>query len=56
MTEIEWPKWMEEYPVEFWEDSKVQQYVKMAHEYLSTMREKNHQEFKDLCRETGNSL
>ena len=52
MTKVEWPEWMEEYPIEFWDEAKVQQYVKMAHEYLSTMREKaaNHQEFKDMIR------
>lgn len=38
MKKLEWPEWMDAYPVEFWEDSKVQEYVKMADEYLKTMR------------------
>ena len=50
VCKVKWPKWMDEYPLEFWDDQKVQEYVKMAHEYLVTMEGKRlkHQEYKDL--------
>ena len=57
MTKVKWPKWMDEYPMEFWDEVKVQEYVAMAHEYLSTMRtrEASHQEFKDMIRRSRDS-
>ena len=49
---VPYPEWMSQYPVEFWNEKKVIEYVKLAHEYLSTMRVKgeSHQDFKDFCR------
>ena len=37
--QLEWPDYMYEYPLEFWEDAKVIEYVKLAHEYLVTLRQ-----------------
>jgi len=42
---VEYPDWMTEYPPEFWEDSKVQEYVKLANEYFQTMRAKKKKEY-----------
>jgi len=52
MSKVKWPEWMDEYPLEFWDEDRVQEYVRLAHEYLSTMRAKeaSHQEFKDMIR------
>ena len=37
-TKLEYPEWMTLYPIEFWDDAKVQEYVKLAHEYIQTMK------------------
>jgi len=41
-TKLEYPEWMTTYPIEFWEDDKVKEYVKLAHEYIKTMNQGKH--------------
>ena len=47
MRKTEWPKWMDDYPYDFWDEEELNKWLKLYHSYVECqalkkmMREEN---------------